>query len=184
MKRDHIVALNKRMPTLAQRCAAAVLDLTGITLEATQNALVALNPQNANNPLNPANNPQGARAPGIQDAEGAMLVINLVHRQQRGRALNPGQLDLAMMRASLSVSLVQSLVLTSQTIVNAVYRVKLTKDILTKIELDKAKCDANLICLESDCKGFTHGKDGEFDPEKSIQLSFCLDVSLDVTLPL
>jgi hypothetical protein len=183
--------LNRRVPpTLSEECEEMLAQLAGSTLEATNNELAQMFPANADNPMNPANDPEGAAVPDI-NVNGALLVVRLVRQFFGNNNPERGRFDEFLMRAAiiseLILGIVQGIEQNRQAINGAAaafLTVRMAKEMIKKVSSKQAECSRNLICLKDDCKGTMELKPllGFLGESQTFQTGRCTTVSSPIFL--
>ncbi|KAF2675792.1 hypothetical protein K458DRAFT_352760 [Lentithecium fluviatile CBS 122367] len=146
--------LSKRVPpTLSEECEQMLRDLSGATLEATNDVLQQLIPADPNNPMNPANHPEGAAVPNV-GVNGVLTVVALVRQAFGNENLEPGRLDEFLMHAAIVTEIVLAAALNAQVIEQQILTIRLAAEWISRVFTKDVACKKDLICVEDNCKGF------------------------------
>ncbi|KAF2021389.1 hypothetical protein BU24DRAFT_470162 [Aaosphaeria arxii CBS 175.79] len=169
-RKKRLYPLRRRKPPtneLSPECEEMLSTLSRTVFEAMSHELDDLVPASLDNPLNPANNPEGALIPNIMN-EGVPVVIPLV---RTGR----GDFNRRMVVGSLATTFVINRVIqhTAEIVDDLV--IKLSREETTRMRQDDAQCPRDLICLDEKCKGYFDVKPTIpiFEAGKRVQTDTC-----------
>jgi hypothetical protein len=186
-KRHNTSSLLRRPPPdLTDECSEAIEQLSRVTLDAaTDGALQQLIPVNADNPINPENNPDGARVPDVVVA--GNLIFTRLYRQRFGRGVpNRNALRQFMAAAGTVITTVMSFALDLTEEVVGEEIIRMENERLKKAESENLQCKGEFVCLEDECQGYSKtgqsipliGRKFPYREHERLQLGYCRAVSI------